>query len=193
MAQEVWRRRARSPVVVPVIAAALLLMGAASAAYLLTRTEASRSGVVGPGTGSGPEAPAAADAGLDPDDIVEVIPPDGIPAIDDPSFVPVHEVDWLGGREPVIALQVENVARAYPLQIMTWHEIVNDVVSGTPVAVTFCPLCNTAIAFERPRIDGKSTTFGTSGKLINSNLLMYDRATESLWPQVTGVALTGPQ
>ncbi|MFN2389953.1 MAG: DUF3179 domain-containing protein, partial [Actinomycetota bacterium] len=115
------------------------------------------------------------------------------PAIDDPSFVPVDEVDWLSVREPVIALQLDDEARAYPLQIMTWHEIVNDTVSGTPVAVTFCPLCNTAIAFERPRIEGEITTFGTSGKLINSNLLMYDRATESLWPQVTGVALTGPQ
>jgi hypothetical protein len=90
-----------------------------------------------------------------------------------------------------VALEVDGDARAYPLQIMTWHEIVNDTVGEVPVAVTFCPLCNTAIAFERPVISGEATTFGTSGKLINSNLLMYDRATESLWPQVTGIALTG--
>lgn len=193
MAQDVWRRSTRSSVAVPAIAALLLLVGAASLAFLLTRTERPSSGAAEPETGSGADTPVAAGSGLDPDDIVEVIPPDGIPAIDDPSFVPVREVDWLSEREPVIALQLQDAARAYPLQIMTWHEIVNDVVSGTPVVVTFCPLCNTAIAFERPRIGGEITTFGTSGKLINSNLLMYDRATESLWPQVTGVALTGPQ
>lgn len=193
MAEDVGHRSTRSSVAVPVIAALLLVVGAAFLVYLLTRTEEPSSGAADPETGSGADAPVAAGSGLDPDEIVEVIPPDGIPAIDDPSFVPVREVDWLSEREPVIALQVGDAARAYPLQIMTWHEIVNDVVSGTPVAVTFCPLCNTAIAFERPRIAGEITTFGTSGKLINSNLLMYDRATESLWPQVTGVALTGPQ
>ncbi len=192
MDQGVWRRSTRSAVV-PVIAALLLLVGAGSVAYLLTRTQPSSVGGAELQSDPGPEAPVAADAGLDPDDIVEVIPPDGIPAIDDPSFVAVDEVDWLSDREPVIALELGDEARAYPLQIMTWHEIVNDTVNGTPVAVTFCPLCNTAIAFERPRIDGEITTFGTSGKLINSNLLMYDRATESLWPQVTGVALTGPE
>ncbi len=191
MAQD-GRRRTRPYVVVPVITVLLLLVAAASVAYLLTRTQGPSSAGAEPRTRPGPEA-AAADAGLDPDDIVEVIPPDGIPAIDEPSFVAAAEVDWLNEREPVIALQLGDEARAYPLQIMTWHEIVNDTVSGTPVAVTFCPLCNTAIAFERPRIEAEITTFGTSGKLINSNLLMYDRATESLWPQVTGVALTGPQ
>lgn len=187
MAQDVGHRRTRSPVAVQVIAALLLVVGAASLTYLLSGTEEPSSGAPGPETGSGADPPVTAGSGLDPDDIVEVIPPDGIPAIDDPSFVPVREVDWLSERDPVIALQVGDVARAYPLQIMTWHEIVNDVVSGTPVAVSFCPLCNTAIAFERPRIDGEIATFGTSGKLINSNLLMYDRATESLWPQVTGL------
>jgi hypothetical protein len=130
---------------------------------------------------------------LDPKDIVDVIPRNGIPAIDDPVFITPGEAHWLDQREPVISLEIDGEARAYPLQIMTWHEIVNDVIGGTPVAVTFCPLCNTAIAYERPGIDGEITTFGTSGKLINSNLVMYDRATESLWPQVTGVALTGPQ
>jgi hypothetical protein len=129
---------------------------------------------------------------LDPKDIVEVIPADGIPAIDDPRFIEPSEAGWLGDLEPVIAVELDGEARAYPLQIMTWHEIVNDTIDGAPIVVTFCPLCNTAIAFERPTIDGEVTTFGTSGKLINSNLLMYDRATESLWPQVTGVALTGP-
>jgi hypothetical protein len=147
------------------------------------------------GIGSSPESktgtPAAGGAGLDPDDIVDVIPMDGIPAIDEPAFEGMSEVDWLADEEPVIAFELDGDARAYPLQIMTWHEIVNDEVGRTPVAVTFCPLCNTAIAFERPSIDGEVTTFGTSGKLINSNLLMYDRATQSLWPQVTGEALVG--
>ncbi len=129
--------------------------------------------------------------GLNPRDIVDVVPRDSIPALDDPAFVALSEATWLSDREPVIAVEHRGVARAYPLQIMTWHEIVNDRIGGTPVVVTFCPLCNTALAFERPLIDGERTTFGTSGKLINSNLLMYDRATKSLWPQVTGTALTG--
>jgi hypothetical protein len=80
----------------------------------------------------------------------------------------------------------------YPIQIMTWHEIVNDEVGGVPVSVTFCPLCNTAYAYKRPVIDGKLTTFGTSGKLYNSNLVMYDRATDSYWPQALGKAVIGP-
>ncbi|MDQ3954311.1 MAG: DUF3179 domain-containing protein [Actinomycetota bacterium] len=133
------------------------------------------------------------EAALDPEDIMEVIAPDVIPSIDDPLFIEPSEANWLQEREPVVALELGSDARAYPLQILTWHEIVNDTVAGVPVVVTFCPLCNTAIAFERPRIGGEVTTFGTSGKLINSNLLMYDRKTESLWPQVTGVALTGSQ
>jgi uncharacterized protein DUF3179 len=136
-------------------------------------------------------ADGGSDQGLDPADIQTVIPQDGIPAVDEPHFDAASEVDWLADQEPVVALEIDGDAHAYPLQIMTWHEIVNDTVGGVPVAVTFCPLCNTAVAFERPLISGDATTFGTSGKLINSNLLMYDRATESLWPQVTGVALTG--
>ncbi|MCA1677169.1 MAG: DUF3179 domain-containing protein, partial [Actinobacteria bacterium] len=105
---------------------------------------------------------------------------------------PVVDIDWLGAREPVIEVEIDGDARAYPLQILIWHEIVNDVVGGTPIAVTFCPLCNTAIAFERPTIEGAATTFGTSGSLYHSNLVMYDRATESYWPQATGQAVTGP-
>jgi hypothetical protein len=103
----------------------------------------------------------------------------------------VDEVDWLDDREPVIVVEINDDARAYPLQIMTWHEIVNDEVGGTPVSVTFCPLCNTAYAFVRPEVDGEVTTFGTSGKLYNSNLVMYDRATESYWPQAWGQAVMG--
>jgi hypothetical protein len=80
-------------------------------------------------------------------------PKNGIPAIDDPQFKPVGEVSDLAASEPVITLSVQNDTRAYPLRVLTWHEIVNDTVGGRPVAVTYCPLCNTAIAFER-RVDG---------------------------------------
>jgi len=130
---------------------------------------------------------------IDPDDIVSGgPPPDGIPPLDEPRFEDLSGVDWLAAKEPVVAIEIKGDAVAYPLQILTWHEIVNDEIGGVPVAVTFCPLCNTAFAFERPVVDGKVTTFGTSGKLYNSNLVMYDRATNSYWPQVLGQAVTGP-
>ncbi len=118
-------------------------------------------------------------------------PKDGIPAIDEPRFVGVGEADaWLEPREPVILLRVANEVRAYPIQIVMWHEIVNDMVGGVPVAVTFCPLCNTAIAFERT-VDARELTFGTTGRLRFSNLIMYDRQTESWWQQATGDAIAG--
>jgi hypothetical protein len=118
-------------------------------------------------------------------------PRDGIPSIDDPSFVGSREAsEWLADNEPVIALEIDGEARAYPLQILTWHEIVNDVVGEVPVAVTFCPLCNSAITFDR-RLDGEIYEFGTSGLLRNSDLVMYDRTTESLWQQFTGEGIIG--
>jgi len=118
-------------------------------------------------------------------------PKDGIPAINDPKFVNVEEADeWLRPQEPVILLQIKDDARAYPLQILTWHEIVNDTVGGVPVSVTFCPLCNTAIAFERT-LDGRVLDFGTTGRLRYSNLVMYDQQTESWWQQATGEAIAG--
>jgi hypothetical protein len=118
-------------------------------------------------------------------------PRDGIPPIDDPSFVSLEEAaDWLADNEPVIALEIEGDARAYPLQILIWHEIVNDVVGEVPVSVTFCPLCNAAITFDR-RLGDRVYDFGTSGLLRNSDLVMYDRTTESLWQQLTGEAIVG--
>jgi hypothetical protein len=116
-------------------------------------------------------------------------PKDGIPAIDDPAFVPAGEAG-LPDREPVIGLTIGDDSRAYPLRILMWHEIVNDVVGGVPVAVTFCPLCNTGIVFDR-RLDGQVLAFGTTGKLRNSDLVMYDRATESWWQQFLGEAIVG--
>ncbi|CAN5326141.1 DUF3179 domain-containing protein [soil metagenome] len=129
---------------------------------------------------------------IDPSEIRQIVPRDAIPALDEPRLSPVADIGWLAAREPVIEVEIDGDARAYPLQILIWHEIVNDVVGGTPIAVTFCPLCNTAIAFERPTIEGAATTFGTSGSLYHSNLVMYDRTTESYWPQATGQAVTGP-
>ena len=117
-------------------------------------------------------------------------PKDGIPAIDDPHFTPAETVDWLQGREPVISVTVGNETRGYPIQILMWHEIANDEIGGVPVAVTFCPLCNTAIVFDR-RLEGDVLSFGTTGKLRESDLVMYDRATESWWQQFSGDALVG--
>ena len=118
-------------------------------------------------------------------------PKDGIPAIDNPLFISVGEADeYLQDLEPVIFFQIGEDARAYPLQVLTWHEIVNDVVDGQPVAITFCPLCNTAIAFEAT-FDGQELDFGTTGRLRFSNLIMYDRQTETWWQQATGQGIAG--
>ncbi|MGH2628292.1 MAG: DUF3179 domain-containing protein [Anaerolineales bacterium] len=118
-------------------------------------------------------------------------PKDGIPAIDHPRFITAAEADeWLEPAEPVIFLESGGDARAYPLQIFMWHEIVNDVVGGVPVLVTFCPLCNTAIAFERT-VQGQVLDFGTTGRLRFSNLIMYDRQTETWWQQASGEAIAG--
>ncbi len=120
-----------------------------------------------------------------------IIPRDRIPSIDAPEFIsPSDASEWLREMEPVVALDINGDVRAYPLQILTWHEIVNDVIDGVPVAVTFCPLCNSAIAFDR-RIDGETLEFGVSGNLRNSDLIMYDRQTHSWWQQFTGEGIVG--
>lgn len=118
-------------------------------------------------------------------------PKDGIPALSDPSFIPVAEETRLGDTEPVITVELEGQApRAYPIRYLTWHEIVNDEIGGLPVAVTFCPLCNSGLVFDR-RVDGKVLTFGVSGKLRNSDMVMYDRETESWWQQAIGEGIVG--
>ncbi len=116
-------------------------------------------------------------------------PRDGIPPIDDPQFKSLAAVE-LGDREPVISLKIGDDARAYPLSVLIWHEIVNDVVGGVPVAVTYCPLCDAAIVFART-VDGKVLRFGTTGKLRKSDLVMWDDATESWWQQFLGWAIVG--
>jgi len=119
-------------------------------------------------------------------------PKDGIPSIDKPLFRPVAaitEID-LAPTEPVIGLIMGGEARAYPLRVLVWHEIVNDKIADIPVTVTYCPLCNSAIVFDR-RLDGRVLDFGTTGKLRNSDMVMYDRQTESWWQQFLGEGIVG--
>lgn len=117
-------------------------------------------------------------------------PKDGIPAIDFPRFVSVDREATVKDDEAVIGVEINGDARAYPLRILMWHEIVNDIVGGVAVTVTYCPLCNAAIAFERTTPHGV-LDFGTTGKLRHSDLVMYDRQTESWWQQFTGEAIAG--
>ena len=130
-------------------------------------------------------------------ELIGISPRDGIQSIDAPKFETVDAADSIYRDDsPVIQFEVNGDARAYPLDILTWHEIVNDIVGGVPVAVTFCPLCNTAIAFERTVSGGElaeplTLEFGTTGLVRNSDLVMYDRTTETLWQQIGGKALVG--
>ena len=119
------------------------------------------------------------------------VPRNGIPPIRDPRFVSLERGNNVyNDLEPVVVFELNGEARAYPLQVLTWHEIVNDEVGGEPVLITFCPLCNTALSFSR-EVDGRIFTFGTTGKLRASNLIMWDEETESWWQQVTGEAIAG--
>ncbi len=116
---------------------------------------------------------------------------DGIPPLDNPQFESIADADdWLEDVQPVVALEINGAARAYPLAILTWHEIANDELGGVPVAVTFCPLCNSAVAFDR-RVGDATLDFGVSGNLRNSDLVMWDRQTESWWQQLTGQGIVG--
>lgn len=118
-------------------------------------------------------------------------PKDGIPALSDPSFINASDESRIGDREPVITLEIDGqTPRAYPIRYLTWHEIVNDKVGNTPVAVTFCPLCNSGITFDR-RTSAGTLTFGVSGKLRNSDMVMYDRETETWWQQAIGQGIVG--
>ena len=119
-------------------------------------------------------------------------PRDGIPSIDKPKFITTHKVDFLKDDDIVIGLVRGEKARAYPTRILVWHEIVNDVINGDALAVTYCPLCGTAMVFER-NISGKLRTFGVSGLLYQSDVLMYDRESESLWSQLAMEAVSGSE
>jgi hypothetical protein len=117
-------------------------------------------------------------------------PRDAIPPIDNPKFDDVSVTEWIQDQEPGVLVDIDGDARFYPLSIMTRHEIVNDEIGGIPVAVTYCPLCNTALAFDR-RFDGTTLRLGVSGLLRNSDLVMWDDVTQTLWQQITGEAIVG--
>lgn len=118
-------------------------------------------------------------------------PRDGIPAITDPGFLPAAQERRLRDREPVLTYEHPGeIPRAYPVRYLMWHEIVNDMVAGQPIAVTYCPLCNSAMVFDA-RLDGGRLTFGVSGLLRHSDMIMYDRETESWWQQAVGEGVVG--
>ena len=116
---------------------------------------------------------------------------DGIPALDAPDFEPVAQETEIGAREPVITVAMPGARpRAYPIRYLTWHEIVNDTIAGIPVAVTFCPLCNSGLTFDR-RVNGDVLRFGVTGKLRYSDMVMYDEQTQSWWQQAVGKGIVG--
>ena len=119
-------------------------------------------------------------------------PRDGIPAIDQPQFVEASKVDFLRDDDRVLSVKIDNEVRAYPLRILNWHEIVNDQIGDHAIAVTYCPLAGAGIIFDR-RVAGRTLSFAVSGLLYQSDLVMYDRETESLWPQIAMKAVSGPQ
>lgn len=128
---------------------------------------------------------------IDPSELVSGGPPkDGIPSIDNPRFVSIDESDWISETSEIFILTVNDTVKAYPQPILVWHEIVNDNIEGIPVAVTYCPLCGSTVAYKRV-INGEATEFGTTGLLYNSNLVMYDRLTDSYWTQIRGEAVIG--
>lgn len=118
-------------------------------------------------------------------------PRDGIPAIDEPVFVGQSEAGFLNEEDRVLGLSKNGVAKAYPIRILDWHEIVNDDFEGEAVVVSYCPLCGTGMAFDA-NVDGKTRSFGVSGLLYNSDVLLYDRESESLWSQIMRKSVAGP-
>jgi hypothetical protein len=125
------------------------------------------------------------------DDILSGGPPrDGIPAIDNPRFITPSEADFMQGDDEVVSVTFGNETRAYPLRILVWHEIVNDEIAGQPIVVTYCPLCGTAMVFSR-RVGARTLDVGVSGLIYQSDVLIYDRQTESLWSQLRMEAVSG--
>ncbi len=119
-------------------------------------------------------------------------PKDGIPALSQPKFVAVKQADnFMKDEDRVLGVARNGRAKAYPIKILNWHEIVNDTIGKQAVVVTFCPLCGTGMVFDG-KINGRNLTFGVSGLLYQSDMLLYDRKTDSLWSQIKGKAVTGP-
>jgi len=139
--------------------------------------------------GYGPDTPSLVDYA----DLYQGCPArDCIPSIDDPKYVAAEEAEFLGDDELIMGVDINGEQRAYPARIMDYHEIVNDTIAGQPIAVTWCPLCGSGVAFD-PRLDGQIVEFGVAGVLHDSDLVMYDRKTDSLWQQITGQAIMGPR
>ncbi len=118
-------------------------------------------------------------------------PRDGIPSIDKPEFVPADNAGFLKDKDRVIGIYYKGIARAYPVRILNWHEIVNDTFQDTPILISYCPLCNSGMVFSAQDKDLRFT-FGVSGLLYNSDVLLYDRQTQSLWSQILGKSISGP-
>lgn len=115
---------------------------------------------------------------------------DGIPAIDRPLFISARRADHVRDTDRILGIELEGVTKAYPVGILNWHEIVNDSINGQAFAITYCPLCGTGVAFSS-EVDGNKLDFGVSGLLYNSDVLLYDRQSESLWSQIMSKAITG--
>ncbi len=179
-------RPSRRAVAGPLVAA---LAGSLVASPLTSRVAAQTAGHPGPA-----REEWSTDFGsftVQPDSLVRFGPRDAVPALTDPSFESQASASrWLDGREPVVVVSVAGETRAYPVQILMQHQVVNDVVGGTPVAVTFCILCGSAIAYDR-RFGGRVLEFAVTGLLYNSNVVLYDRQTETFWAQAIGTGLVG--
>lgn len=133
------------------------------------------------------------DASIPPARIFHGGPPrDGIPSIDAPVFLSADDAEFLDDKDRVLGLDFDGVQRAYPISILNWHELVNDNINGKPFVVSFCPLCGTGVVFNSD-IAGVHRSFGVSGLLYNSDVLLYDRHSESLWSQILAEAITGTE
>ncbi len=117
-------------------------------------------------------------------------PKDGIPAISNPKLITADQADYVSANDRIVGITLDGISKAYPISILNWHEIVNDEINGQAFAITYCPLCGTAVAFDA-NINGKVTEFGVSGLLYNSDVLLYDRNTESLWSQISSSSVAG--
>ena len=125
-------------------------------------------------------------------DILQGGPPrDGIPSIENPKFVTAAAANFMRPTDRVIGITINGESRAYPINILNWHEIVNDQIQGVPVSVTYCPLCGTGLVYEA-KVRGRVLKFGVSGLLYNSDVLLYDRQTETLWSQILSKGINGP-
>jgi Protein of unknown function (DUF3179) len=170
---------------------------AAGTAYLAGRGVVSRPGAPGVAPSGAPAGAAATATPDSPDQLARSIRhgapgPDAIPPIDHPQFVPAAQARFLADEDVVFGLVQAGQPRAYPQLVLVWHEIVNDRLPDGPLSVTYCPLTGSVLGFRGAAPSGEPYTFGTSGDLVNSNLLMYDRQTNSRWPQLLGQAILGP-